>query len=138
MKRNKGTFWRRTRGGELLESRRMFAAHPIAALGITNLVHIGGGLRAALLGDQIAGRLNRGSNSSGTALTATLTDTSGGTGSGTVTYATSTSHNGNTENSLYVSVTGEATSTTLTVAIGGVTVGLLTTDSTGARHIETV
>jgi hypothetical protein len=70
----------------------------------------------------------------GTTLTATLTDSSNPTATGTVNYQTG-GHCGNSTTSLTVLVSGEAVNTALGIAIGGVTIGTLTTNATGAGTV---
>ena len=70
------------------------------------------------------------SHSQGTTLSASLADSTG-TGTGTATLTTKI-YNGTTATKLTVSVTGATASSSLDVVIDGMTVGTLTTDSTGA------
>lgn len=136
MKRGKGTYWFRRLGGEHLESRNMLAGHPLAPAFVAPAVSHLAAEFGSFFGNAFSGRFNFGSSSSGTVLSATLTDTSGGTGTGTVTYSTGTGRNGATIDNLTVSVTGEADDTTLAIAIGGVTVGYLTTGATGSGTLR--
>ena len=68
-----------------------------------------------------------------TELTAKLADPNG-TATGTATFKTYT-EDGVTETTLKVSVTGATASSTLSILVGGTTVGTLTTDSTGAGSV---
>jgi hypothetical protein len=122
--------------GEQLEAREMLSGHSLSPAFSAALAHFNA--QAAQVSSithasTLTAAASHLSDASKTVLTTPLTDSSG-TAVGTATYWTGTV-NGTTETELKVSISGATASTTFDVAIGGVVVGQITTDSTGAGKL---
>jgi hypothetical protein len=133
-RRRSKRFYFKTGRGEQLENRNMLSGHPL----MVAFSPFGFEGRAAAreafghFGSAVAGLHS--SAAHGTTLTATLTDSTNPTATGTVSYQTG-GYCGNSTTSLTVSVSGEAANTALNITIGGVVIGTLTTDATGAGTV---
>jgi hypothetical protein len=112
---------------EQLEPRNMLSSHPVAAAFSAAAF----GFHRAVTSTTAHVAASTGGKAAQTDLTAALIDPST-TATGTVTYQIGSGCGGTVSTSLTVTVSGAAASSTLDVAIGGVTVGTLTTDSSGA------
>jgi hypothetical protein len=128
------SFYFKTGRCERLEDRNMLSGHPVAAM--FSPATFGFGFRAREAASFSVGALHSPSvagSGAETVLTASLTSPNS-SATATVTYTTG-SHCGQSETELTVSVTGTAANSSLDVAIGGIDVGTLTTDSTGASKL---
>jgi hypothetical protein len=112
---------------EQLEPRNMLSGHPIAAAFSAAAF----GFHRAVTSTTAHVAASTGGKAAQTDLTAALTDPSN-SATGTVTYQMGSGCGGTVSTSLTVNVSGAAASSTLDVTIGGVTIGTLTTDSSGA------
>jgi hypothetical protein len=126
-KRSAKSYYFKTGRIEQLEPRNMLSGHPIAAAFSAAAF----GFHRAVTSTAAHMANSVGGESTQTVLTGALTDSTSTT-TGTVTYQTGSGCGGTATTSLTISVSGAAAGSTLDVAIGGVTIGTLTTDSTGA------
>jgi hypothetical protein len=132
-KRGGKSYFFKTGRLEQLEPRNMLSGHPVAApfSAAAFGFHPAIGSAGARAATAVAGNA---AHAAQTALTASLTDPNS-TATGTVTYQTGSGCGGTATTSLTVSVTGAAASSSLDIVIGGVTVGTLTTNSSGAGSV---
>lgn len=124
---------------EALEARDLLAGHGFAALShfaaaaaLQQASHVSAavaGVRAAVQNGVFSALHEHGGESSGTRLTATLTDSTSGA-TATINYK-SYLENGETETKLSVTITGAAADSKLDVSIGGTVVGQIVTDANG-------
>ena len=124
-------------GPEYLETRHMLSGNGLitaAHLSTHAVASAASQLQSQFVSSVIAGAKAAGHHLQ-TSLSAMLTDATNSSASGTVTFTLSKASHGTSTTNFNVDVTGATANSTLNVAIGGVVVGQISTDATGAGSL---